>query len=573
MGKGQRNKTKAAATFAAANENRSNTTKTVIRIVCAVLIVAMLGALIGYGRCVNDGYYLRNTVAMKTEHYTVTNAMMTYFFNQTLSQAMNSQYYYYYVAAGLDTSISLKNQISQMGGGTWFDFFMDQTVESVKEVLTLAEAAMAAGVNLTADEIKEIDDQIALMRETAKKNGGEDYYIRSTYGFGVKLDDIRETLLIAELASKFAEQIGEELDEMFTKEDFDKYYEEHTKEMSYADILTYTFTYTPEKKADATATTDKKDEKAGATGTATSDATATGTTEKEDLGDETNFEFIQKYADELAACKTAEEFEKYVRDYITNVTYKDYEIVDDVTEKDETATGTATSDAAATGTTEKKTVKLSKINELVDAIVKDRYTYTEDNKASEWVFGGEASEYTTNSFKSYDKKTDKYSIQVVMVKNPMYRDDYATKDVMHILIGVGDYGDYEESESVKAKLEAEKLLADFLASGDVSKDAFEKLAKEHTDDSGILYEDVQKDEMVDEFNDWIYDEARKAGDTDVVETDFGYHIMYFVGDGEIAWELQADTLLQNEKYEEMYEGFEKAHPITIDEAALKAIDG
>ena len=35
--------------------------------------------------------------------------------------------------------------------------------------------------------------------------------------------------------------------------------------------------------------------------------------------------------------------------------------------------------------------------------------------------------------------------------------------------------------------------------------------------------------MVPEFNDWCFDANRKPGDTAVVTTDYGCHVMYFVG--------------------------------------------
>ena len=38
--------------------------------------------------------------------------------------------------------------------------------------------------------------------------------------------------------------------------------------------------------------------------------------------------------------------------------------------------------------------------------------------------------------------------------------------------------------------------------------------------------------MVDTFNDWCFDESRKPGDHGIVETTYGYHIMYFVGHSE-----------------------------------------
>ena len=34
------------------------------------------------------------------------------------------------------------------------------------------------------------------------------------------------------------------------------------------------------------------------------------------------------------------------------------------------------------------------------------------------------------------------------------------------------------------------------------------------------------------FEDWCYDSSRKTGDTGIVETTYGYHVMYFVGDSQ-----------------------------------------
>ena len=35
--------------------------------------------------------------------------------------------------------------------------------------------------------------------------------------------------------------------------------------------------------------------------------------------------------------------------------------------------------------------------------------------------------------------------------------------------------------------------------------------------------------MVDAFDEWCYDESRQVGDHALIETDYGYHIMYFSG--------------------------------------------
>ncbi len=54
-------------------------------------------------------------------------------------------------------------------------------------------------------------------------------------------------------------------------------------------------------------------------------------------------------------------------------------------------------------------------------------------------------------------------------------------------------------------------------------------------EDGGLYENVYPGQMVANFNDWCFAEGRQAGDTGIVESDYGYHIMYYVGDSDITY--------------------------------------
>ena len=38
--------------------------------------------------------------------------------------------------------------------------------------------------------------------------------------------------------------------------------------------------------------------------------------------------------------------------------------------------------------------------------------------------------------------------------------------------------------------------------------------------------------MVDSFSTWCFDTSREAGDTAIVRSDYGYHIMYFVSEND-----------------------------------------
>ena len=105
---------------------------------------------------------------------------------------------------------------------------------------------------------------------------------------------------------------------------------------------------------------------------------------------------------------------------------------------------------------------------------------------------------------------------------------------------------YSDVEKAAAKAEAEEILAAFQA-GEATEAAFAALAAEKTDDTGSaanggLYEDIYPGQMVASFEDWCYD-AHEAGDTGIVESEYGYHIMYFVGNSDLTYR---DYLITNE---------------------------
>ena len=56
--------------------------------------------------------------------------------------------------------------------------------------------------------------------------------------------------------------------------------------------------------------------------------------------------------------------------------------------------------------------------------------------------------------------------------------------------------------------------------------------------------------MVSAFNNWCFDKNRKAGDTEIVLTEFGYHIIYFEGEGDMLnWHKLADNVLKEDDSE------------------------
>lgn len=127
----------------------------------------------------------------------------------------------------------------------------------------------------------------------------------------------------------------------------------------------------------------------------------------------------------------------------------------------------------------------------------------------------------------------------------------------------GNYGYSQEAWDI-CQAEAQAILDEWLA-GEKTEESFGELANEKSDDqngnvtNGGIYTGVTQGQMVEPFNDWIFDETRNPGDYGLVKTEFGYHVMYFVGSSEI-WYTEAKNALlseqSTEKLSKILEDFE-----------------
>ena len=54
------------------------------------------------------------------------------------------------------------------------------------------------------------------------------------------------------------------------------------------------------------------------------------------------------------------------------------------------------------------------------------------------------------------------------------------------------------------------------------------------------------------FKNWYLDESRQPGDTGIVQSEYGYHIMYFVGNSELTYR---DYMITNEMRDSDHEAW------------------
>ena len=164
------------------------------------------------------------------------------------------------------------------------------------------------------------------------------------------------------------------------------------------------------------------------------------------------------------------------------------------------------------------------------------------------------------------------------------RFEYNTVDIRHVLIRPEETTLSSEDEGYQAdvdakradaKAKAEELYAQWKA-GDATEDSFAQLAMDNSSDGnadqGGIYTQVYQGQMVPTFNDWCFDASRKPGDNGIVETDYGFHIMYFVGENEPYWKVQVRSSLANTAMDEWYKGFTENHTIEKNDSGMKYVD-
>ena len=142
--------------------------------------------------------------------------------------------------------------------------------------------------------------------------------------------------------------------------------------------------------------------------------------------------------------------------------------------------------------------------------------------------------------------------------------DYNLAQVRHILVkAVADEeGNYSDEAKAAAKAEAERIYDEWRF-GQKTEDSFAALAEQYSEDAGSntnggLYDNVMKDQMVEEFDKFCF-EGHAHGDSAVIYGESagsyaGYHVMYYVGEGENCRDYIAQSELKSEDENAWLEG-------------------
>ena len=454
-----------------------------------------------------------DNIVVKSAHYKMSFDVMQYLFNSLYQQFLSENSTTYF-----STAQSLKEQYyNEEESTTWHDYFLENTKSYLKQIMVFAEAAEDAKMELSDEELQTISDYRSSMESAAEQESKDlDTYVKDLYDGKITVSDIEYVMKMTLLAQKYNNYLRESY--KYTDSQYEAKFKEDETKYEIADYHFYEFRYA-ETNIDGTSAEINEDKK----------------------------NKMKENADALANTKDAKEFETYLTKFLK----ANPSLVSLTTTSEESITEEDFNDA---------------VNRAVEGTQYTKKTYSDGDEMSQWVFDKDRKANETKVFETAS------SYVVIMIDKPVYRDETATRNVRHILVSLSTH---DESDT-KTKKEAEKIYDEW-QNGDATEDSFAELANKYSEDPGSntnggLYSNVSSGYTVPSFNDWMFDKNRKAGDTGIVSTDYGYHVMYYVGSGLTAWKVNVDSDLRQDDLKKSFEELSKKYEIEFDEDAIKDID-
>ena len=471
-----------------------------IAFVTAMLLVVVIAlGVLGVRAVNNSGIIQKNTIAATVGEDKLNSVDFSYYYIDAINEYYNSIYSQfsdqaetYFTALGLDTTLPLDEQVQdEESGKTWAEYFLDTALENAKLDYTMYNLAVKDGFELSEDEAHEIEHITENLETyaTLYGYGNTDQYLRAIYGYGSTAKSYTAYCERSAIADAYVVAHNENL--TYTEDDISTYAADKEGHYSSFDYHYAYLSYTDFREGGTTGEdgsttyTDAENEAARAALKAAAENMATATTldELKALAEATK-------VNETSEVVVNEETDKFYGDI--NAALGDW-LADDARKEGEIA-----------------------------AIANESTTTDEDGNETTVING-----YYVAMFGSRNDNEEKMG------------------DVRHLLVEfeggteneeTGET-EYSDEEKATAKTEAEGYLKTW-NEGEKTEESFIALVKEHSDDTsaedGGLFENIHRNsEYVQNFRNWAVDASRKAGDCEVIETEFGYHVMYYVGDSEL----------------------------------------
>lgn len=479
-----------------------------------------------------EGKYMNPASVVATvDGQKISIGMYDYYYASIVSYYEQYASYGYY---SLDTTKDYSKQYTTDDDGnkiSWQKFFETEALKEVEQITTYYSKALEEGVTLTSAQKKTIEKQISTLKDSASQNDVSlDQYIKANFGTYCSEDTIRIMLEQYYLSANYKGKF--KCETKVTDNDVDKYYNDHKNDYKKIEFYYIASPY------DATDDNSKNE--------------SIKTAEK----------IMAKMKDKKSVIALVPEvYSSYIDSQVKSSM-----------EQDSTLTEKKAREEA---------VKSYESNVVTTVSGSDSPF---DDKMNTWLFSDDTK---VGSKKYYIDENAKY-IYIVLKTSKASVEEDETYTVRHILVApesgsnssssTSEKTEYTDEQWAAAKKKADSILAKFNKT-DKSEYEFAKLAEQYSTDSastssgsndsfGGLYESVTLGQMVPDFEKWSIDDSRKYGDTGIVKSDYGYHIMFFIND---CPEYQSKIIAQI-KSDRLSNMIDKAEIKVHENAIKKAVD-
>lgn len=446
-----------------------------------------------------SGVLQRSLTALDVNGEKYTSVDLQYYYNSIYSQQAR--------AYAFNTDESVKKQVfDESTGQTWHDHLMELAVEQLTRNSALAWQARDEGYTLSADAQSAISSTLAQL-ETSWINynmTSRDAFIRANFGSYMTYDRLVELINLEFTASDYAQSKLDAIEH--SDADYDAYYQEHADQMDTVVFSQLAFRCT----------------------LPTSDE---------------NGDPIERTAEEEAAA--LEELKPAQKALAEEVLAK-LEAREDMTYLIEEYGDQAYTFSNVSRATYAELASFPYADWLIDSARKPGDATIIEN--------GFDTAYYYYVIRFEDRELDQEQ----------------THDVRHLLVRAGESSvnpDPTQEEYDEAEQKAQALLDEWKA-GEATEESFAILATQNSDDTGsaqnggLISDITSTSGYVEAFRDWALDPVRKPGDTELVKTEYGWHIMYYVSTNEPLWRQNTANALRQQDYENLADSASQGWPIT-----------
>lgn len=548
--------------------NQQAKTKREFPYVAVILITALVlvALIIGYTVIDSLGVIGKLDKAADSNNFKLTeNHVDVYRYHVAQNQLYTQFMYYQYgliqdtsgVTSRFKTAAEYANAMipNYVGSGN----FDESAYSYAEQYLTYCEGAMEAGLydQYKADTAADIDDYMDDLEAMAKANGVSlTSYIHRWIGNGVSKNDVRKAMEYYFIGIEYADKLFEEYSDSVTKDEIEKYRDEHKSSFFKTEYTYYKLV-----------NNDLKD---------TIEACKTVDEVKVAL---VNYYMDQKFADlyksKITDASITDEAgqEQTKADVLTTVLALNELTEDEAVFKSDDTDGykKAAYAIASTISTEAST-QIKKISETSASYADPTGSSATD--LQKWLFGAGRKVGDSTVIKTEKSSTDSTTNETTttttytwyMVDEVMVLDTELTKNAYYILLTDDDV----KAENPKTAAQKAEAFYKELAADKTAEKFAELVEKYAPGSSANLNEKISKDAVNEKLGEWLYDITRVEGDignipvTDDKGKSAGNYVVYYVDQNEETWKMNARDAVAGEKLNDWYDEAVVKYNVSVD---------